>query len=60
MEYPLPLRLPFAMRIHYLMCYRDQLGFLREALKHGTGRDARGSLRRRREPGLKVALRPKP
>jgi len=65
LDRPLPLRTRIKMRIHYLICvwcerYRDQLGFLREALHSCPERDenkAAGNLTARTRAGLKVALR---
>lgn len=68
MERPLPLRTRIAVRFHYLICvwcerYRDQLGFLREALhscpKQGT-ETMRGGLSPAARERLKVAVKPSP
>jgi hypothetical protein len=57
-----------AMRIHYLICvwcvrYRDQLGFLREALRSCPEKGAenmKGQLSSEARKRLKIALQPKP
>ena len=67
MEHPLPIRTRLAMRIHYLICvwcerYRNQLGFLRTALKScpERGTDAlRGHLSPEARTRLKTVVRPK-
>ena len=64
---PLPLRTRIAMRIHYLICvwcarYRDQLGFLGQALKACPERGAehlRGGLSPEARSRLKIAVQPK-
>ena len=64
LDRPLPLRTRIAMRIHYLICvwcerYRDQLGFLRKAVKscpeHGAER-MRGNLSPDARTRLKTAF----
>lgn len=67
MDRPLPLRARIAMRIHYLICvwcerYRDQLGFLREALKSCPEQGAekmRGGLSPDARSRLKITVKPK-
>jgi hypothetical protein len=59
MERPLPLRKRLAMRAHYLICvwcerYRDQLKFMRKALRSCPERENRLSLDARKR--LKRAL----
>ena len=68
LDRPLPLRTRIAMWIHYRICvwcerYRDQLGFLREALQSCPDQGAermRGRLSPDAQSRLKVAVRPKP
>lgn len=66
MDRPLPLRTRISMRIHYRICvwcerYRDQLGFLREALhscpEQGVEKKCNG-LPPDARSRLKIALRP--
>lgn len=67
LDVPLPLRTRIAMKFHYLICvwcerYRDQLGFLREALHSCPDRGAekmRGGLSPDARSRLKIALQPK-
>ena len=67
MDRPLPLRTRLAMRMHYLICiwcqrYRDQLGFVRDALQSCPTDDidrARGKLSPEARNRLKIALPPK-
>ena len=66
MDRPLPWRTRLAMRLHYLICawcerYRDQLGFLRKALRSCPADDSqefRGKLTLEARNRLKTALRP--
>ena len=65
LDRPLPFCTGIKMRIHYLICewcerYRNQLGFLREALHCCPERDenkAAGDMPARTRAGLKVVLR---
>lgn len=67
MERPLPLRTRIAMWIHYRICvwcerYRDQLGFLGDALKSCPTQGAekmRGGLSPEARTRLKIAVQPK-
>lgn len=67
MDGPLPLRTRIAMRMHYLICvwcrrYRDQLGFLREAVKSCPEQGEEkmpGNLTSEARERLKAALRKK-
>lgn len=67
LDRPLPLRTRIAMWIHCRICvwcerYRDQLGFLRKALKswpeHGAVK-MRGGLSPEARNRLKIAVQPK-
>ena len=65
MDPPLPWRTRMAMRVHYLICawcerYRDQLGFLRKALRSCPADDSRkfrDKLTPEARTRLKTALR---
>jgi hypothetical protein len=67
MDRPVSLRTRIAIRIHYVVCawcerYRDQLGFLREAVRSFPTEDPekiRGKLSPETRTRLKVALQPK-
>jgi hypothetical protein len=67
LDHPLPLRTRLAIKAHYLICawcerYRDQLGFLREALKSCPEKGAeqmRGGLSAEAKNRLKIAVTPK-
>lgn len=64
---PLPWRTRIAMRVHYLICvwcerYRDQLGFIGQALKscpESGAENMKGGLPTEARKRLKIAVQPK-
>ena len=68
LDRPPPLRTRIAMRIHYIICvwcerYRDQLGFLREAMKSCPEKGSekkRGGLSPEARTRLRTVLKGKP